>query len=399
MKILQISTFFHPAVGGVERQVEETALHLVGMGHEVDVLTTNAMHGKSLYLRQFRDEEEWRGLTIYRFRSFLRFGEFFRLAPALILYVWNNPADIVHIHHLHDGHLLILLITKFFHRKKIILTGHNVRALDIPGKNGLSYAFVNFYELILKLFIRNLDGYIALLPSESEYMQKRFGLRQNKIEVIPNGIQEEFFTNEPDPEKFLTEWEIDKDKWKLVVGTASRLNFVKGLQNLRTAVKRLPDVLFIFAGGDDGYLEQLKNIYRSSPNVIFTERYLPAEEIKNYLASLDLLLLPSLHEPFGIAAIEAMSLGTPVLATNLGGVADVIPEKAGETFDPTNKENWVERIQYYAMNPSKLTKMREAANETAQQYRWHEVMPQIEQFYNKIIGKKATVVDILSKSR
>lgn len=385
MKILQISTYFHPSVGGVERQVEEIAVHLVDIGHQVEVLTTDATHGKIKRMPQMRTSEEWRGVQIRRFKYQLRLGNFFRFSFGLLWYVWKSDYDLIHIHNTHDGHLLPLLATKFIHKKKIILTGHNPYVVDAQKRGMLLNTFVGLYDFVFKLFKGLLNGYVALLKSEAKYVNETFKISRQKIVIIPNGIQQDFYSEEGDAEKFLNEWEIDSDKWKLIVGTASRLNFVKGVQNLKQAVKRLPDVLFIFAGGDDGYLDELKNIYRSSSNVLFTERYLPSVEVNDFFKALDFFLLPSIYEPFGMTVVESMAVGTPVLATNKGGTLEIIKPEFGETLDPLNQEAWFERIQYYSSNQELIKPMKAAAQLAAQKYRWSEVIPQLNKFYLQVV--------------
>lgn len=389
MKILQISTYFHPSVGGVERQVEEIAVHLSYIGHEVEVLTTDAKHGKEKRMPQMRQSEDWRGIQIKRFKYNLRLGNFFRLSLGLIFYVWRSDFELIHIHNTHDGHLLPLLWTKFIHRKKIVLTGHNPYVVDAQKRGGLLNNFVKFYDFVFRISGWLLDGYVALLKSEAKFVKSSLKINERKVVVIPNGIQQDFYEDGADADQFYTDWEIDREKWRLVVGTASRLNFVKGVQNLKQAVKRLPDVLFVFAGGDDGYFEQLKSIYRNSPNVLFTERYLPTNEIKNFYAGLDLFLLPSIYEPFGMTVVESLAVGTPVLATNKGGTTEILKEEFGFTLDPLNQEAWFELIQSFAQNPEKILSMRTLAKEAAQKYRWSEVIPQLNKFYLQLSSKKA----------
>lgn len=382
-KIIQLSTFFHPSVGGVERQVEEIAAHLVADGYEVTVFTTDATHGQEKRMQRLSDT--YANVPIKRFWYLFSLGNFFRFSPALVWNLWSADFDIVHVHNIHDGHLLFALIIRLLRRKKLVITGHNPFVVGSQKRGGLLNAMVGFYEVFVKLFSSGIDLYVALVESEKQHVMKEFGLSEKRVTVIPNGIQEIFYTNDGDKESFYAEWEIDRAKWELVVGTASRLNYVKGIQNLLTAVRQLPQVLFIFAGGDDGYYNQLRKIFNQYQNVLFTESYLSSEEMKHFYQAIDMFLLPSLYEPFGMTVIEAMAQGKMVLASNKGGTIETVKPKFGELLDPQDQQLWTDRINYYRMNPAAITEKSNNASAAAQQYKWDNVISQLEEAYSRLV--------------
>ncbi|MBL8015269.1 MAG: glycosyltransferase family 4 protein [Candidatus Doudnabacteria bacterium] len=381
-KIIQLSTYFHPSVGGVERQVEEIAYFLSQAGHDVTVLTTDATHGKEKRMQRLSDS--YRGLNIIRFKYLLRIGNFFRFAPGIISFLWKADFQILHVHNIHDGHLMPAILICMLRKKKVVVTGHNPFVVDAEKRGAELHFLVRMYELFLRLFIWRLDGYVALLESEKQEVVKRFKLPEQKVFVVPNGIQDEYYAGLGNAEKFYTEWEIDRSKWQLVVGTASRLNYVKGLQNLLVAVRQLPQVLFIFAGGDDGYYPQLKKIYSQFPNVIFTESYLGTEDLKDFYAAIDIFLLPSIYEPFGMTVVEAMAQGKPVIATNKGGTTEILSTECGVLLNPQDQAAWRDQIAVFMRSPEKITDIAPKCVQAAQAYRWGNVIPQLVQVYEKI---------------
>lgn len=383
LKIIQLSTFFHPSVGGVERQAEEIAIHLVQDGHEVTVFTTDATHGKEKRMQRLADT--YHGVPVKRFRYLISLGNFFRFAPNLIWNLWTADFDIVHVHNVHDGHLLAAIIVRLLRRKKLVITGHNPYVVNAEKRGSLLHRLVGVYEWFIKLFHSGIDLYIALVETEKQYVAKHFRVRDAKIVVIPNGIQDLFYVQDGNREKFYSEWEIDRAKWQLVVGTVSRLNYVKGIQNLLLAVRQLPQVLFIFAGGDDGYYTQLRKIFNQYPNVLFTEAYLPSEEVKDFYQAIDIFLLPSQYEPFGMTVIEAMAQGKMVLATNKGGTLETIKPEFGELLEPSDQQLWADRIKFYSENPNAITEKSASAAAAAQQYRWENVISQIEKAYESLM--------------
>lgn len=379
MKIIQVSTYFHPAVGGVERQVEEIAVHLQALGHEVTVLTTDANHGK--VTRMQRLEESYRGLKIKRFPYRIKLGNFLRFAPGLAIALWQMDYDLVHVHNTHDGHLLPAILIKLLRGKKLVITGHNPYVVTSEKRGDSLHAGVKFYDWVFKLFSRWVDAYVALLPSEKEYVASHFHVSKDRIRVVPNGIQDQFYTAVGDAQKFFTEWQIDPTQWKLILGAACRLNYVKGLQNLLQAAQQNPDVLFIFAGGDDGYAGQLKRLFQNCANVLFTDEYVPTEKMPDFLQAIDLFLLPSVYEPFGMTIVEAMAQGKYILSSNVGGPNEILSPEIGELIAPEDQQAWADRIAYWKEHRGELVAKSAASKKVSEQYRWDKVIAALDKVY------------------
>jgi glycosyltransferase involved in cell wall biosynthesis len=383
MKIIQLCTFFHPSVGGVERQIEEIAARLPESGYDVEVFTTNANHDGSRR-QKGRENEFYRGVKINRFNVDLPLSSFYQLSFGLVKQLWNAEFDVLHVHNSHDAHLLPAMFVCLWRKKKLILTGHNPYVVDGSKRNPVLQFFVWGHDVVMKIFNRAISSYIALLPSEKVTVTKKLGIAAEKVAVIPNGIQDEYYTEKGDAEKFLQKWQIKREKWKLVVGLACRMNFVKGVQNLRQAVAESPKVLFVFAGADDGYLSTLRKIYAKYDNVLFTNRYLSTSEMLDFYAALDVFLLPSMYEPFGLTVVEAMAQGKPVLATSAGGPLEIISASAGQVLDPRDQAAWKDAIRGYIDNPEILEAQSAAAVQRAGQYTWSKVIRQIDELYKQL---------------
>jgi glycosyltransferase involved in cell wall biosynthesis len=156
------------------------------------------------------------------------------------------------------------------------------------------------------------------------------------------------------------------------------------LQNLKLAADKLPKVLFILVGGDGGSLEQIKKLYANNSNVLLTERYISAHDVKDFYQAIDIFLLPSIYEPFGLTIVEAMAQGKLVLASNVGGPSEIIPEGAGELLEPANQELWLQRIKHYQDNPQQIQAVAEQAKAVAAQYQWPNVIQQIIGVYDSL---------------
>lgn len=385
MKILEVSSFFYPSVGGVERQVEEIAVKLADRNNQVTVFTTNATHGRDV--RMQRLDERLNKVEIKRFSYLIKFGHFFRFSPGLAMNLFTKDYDLIHVHNFHDAHLPAAALACLFRRKKLVVTGHNPFVVSSEKRGARLHRLVGLYEKFLRVFTWRIDLYLALLESEKREVMSRFGWSDDKIAVIPNGIQDLFYQEDGRAFSFYEEWGINPKKWNLIVGTVSRMNYVKGIQNLRLAVNELPKVLFIFAGGDGGYLDELKRLYNLNQNVLFTDKYIASEKVKDFYQAIDIFLLPSVYEPFGMTVVEAMAQAKPVLATSAGGPSEIIPDDAGEIIAPTDLSRWKERIGYYQKHKQDLEAMGESARRAATVYRWENVIDAMEAAFTQLLRK------------
>ncbi|MGA7160200.1 MAG: glycosyltransferase family 4 protein [Bacteroidota bacterium] len=134
---------------------------------------------------------------------------------------------------------------------------------------------------------------------------------------------------------------------KKIIGVLGRLDPGKGQEVLIRAipevVKRHPDILFLIAGeettGEPGYKAYLEKLCRAI-TVDKYVRFLPfTDDVPRLMAALDVFILPSFSETFGLVLIEAMAMEKPVIATNAGGPPEIIVDgKTGLLVEPRNVE-------------------------------------------------------------
>lgn len=169
-------------------------------------------------------------------------------------------------------------------------------------------------------------------------------MRREKVKVVPLGIDVHRF----DPAKFKktearTSFNLPKKGY--IIGVIGRLDKLKGqhvlLHSIPEILKKHPDVVFLIAGdetaGKSGYKEHLKelcwalDIERSVKFIPFTD------DVPRLLAALDVFVLPSFSETFGFVVLEAMAMQKPVIATDAGGVPEIISnDKTGLLVQPNN---------------------------------------------------------------
>jgi glycosyltransferase involved in cell wall biosynthesis len=171
-----------------------------------------------------------------------------------------------------------------------------------------------------------------------------FGLPADKLVMIPNGVNAEVYARirNDDLGSFRSKFALPDERIVLFVG---RLVYEKGVHVLVNAISRVlqhVNAKFIVVG--NGYMkEQLSGLIKGlglSQKVLFTG-FVDDETLRKLQACADVSVVPSLFEPFGIVAIEAMAAGSPVVVSDTGGLSEIV-------------EHDVSGVRVYADNPDSL---------------------------------------------
>ena len=177
------------------------------------------------------------------------------------------------------------------------------------------------------------------------------GVPDEKIAVIPNGIDFSEYAVLPPRGSFKRKFGI-KNEEKIVL-YLGRLHKIKGVDILVKAftnvIENLDDVRLVVVGPDDGSLDGLQTLVKDmnvGNKVIFTGPLYGLEKIKAYVDS-EVYVLPSRYETFPMTVLEAYACGKPVIASNVGGLKDlVINGETGLLVEPGNKEQLAKNILY-----------------------------------------------------
>ena len=246
------------------------------------------------------------------------------------------------------------------------------------------------YQKISDFLLKNyIDKAIAVSESVKITSIKIRHIPSNRILVIHNGIPlEEFKLREP------SEVEVEKKRLGInvgshVIGTIAKLREEKGVEYLLKAIpdvlNAFPDTIFIIVG--DGILRnQLENLGKElkiSQNLMFLGY---CENVANSLSIFDIKVLPSLREGFGLVIVEAMTMGKPVIASNVGGVHEILKEgETGLLVPPKNPKAIAEKINYLLNNEEKAKSMGIKALEESKKYSITSHVRKLESLYYEIL--------------
>jgi glycosyltransferase involved in cell wall biosynthesis len=236
--------------------------------------------------------------------------------------------------------------------------------------------------------LRDASKVIAVTKIEAKQYQD-LGLSEDKIEVVPNGIDLSEFDNLPERGEFRRKYGFnDNEKIILYLG---RVHKIKGLDLLARAFadlsKPLNDIRLVIVGPDDGYLSSLKKLVAAlgiSDKVLFTGPLHGQEKLKAYVDA-EVYVLPSVYEIFGITVLEALGCGTPVIVTDRCGIADVIDGQAGLVV-PYDEE----QLRNAVLKLLDDDKMRQRFSQKGkllvrEKFNWEQIVEQIEGLYERVI--------------
>jgi len=229
----------------------------------------------------------------------------------------------------------------------------------------------------------------------SDYMVSHvrwaFGLPEDKLVMIPNGVNINVYDKiEADLASFRAKFALPEEKIVLYVG---RLVYEKGIHVLINAVPKVlgkANAKFIIVGS--GYMkEQLLNIVRSMSlehKVLFVG-FADDETLLRLQKCADVSVVPSLFEPFGIVALEAMAAKSPVVVSDTGGLSEIVKhDVTGFKAYPNNSESLAWGITKILLDENYRNYIRENAYRQVQEkYDWEKIALQTKAIYQAVLGE------------
>jgi len=315
VKILLLTT--HINVGGVGFYTVNLAKYLRKMGHNPVVVSSG---GDLEELLQKADVKHIK----MDLKTKAEFG--FKVAKAihpLTRLVKKEGFDVIHAQ-TRVAQVAGGIVSKITH-VPIVSTGHG---------------FFKHERLFRKLFPFWGDKVIAISESVREHLINDFHIEKERVTVVYNGIELDRFLKK--------NGEIDqnmRDKMSLnrdltIVGAIGRLSSVKGYIYLVKAFKKVAKenenvrLLIVGEGGEKPKLEKEVKEANLENKVIFESKKMATED---YLSVMDIFCQPSIKEGLGLALIEAMASGRACIASNVGGIPEIIDHEVDGILVPPQK--------------------------------------------------------------
>jgi glycosyltransferase involved in cell wall biosynthesis len=228
----------------------------------------------------------------------------------------------------------------------------------------------------------NADLLLALSNEEVEKLQMRYPGK--KVELFPNGI---LHRELPDAGNFCKKYDIPEDKKLLLC--ISRIDYQKNQKILLELLKKYADTHLLLIGPvtAEWYLDEILHEAENSgvKKSLTVIPGLPPDSIEllQALKTAYCFILPSRHEPFGIAALEALDAGLPLLASEVGGLRDFLCH--GENallFEDNNVESLFKAYDQLAGIREQLIS---GGNATARAYNWQSIAAKLTDIYRELL--------------
>jgi glycosyltransferase involved in cell wall biosynthesis len=380
MKVIQVTPEFPPPlIGGGGYHVYNLTRELVRKGIEITVFTFNPAKDSSLMRKTV--ETQFGKVRVYRFPAFPIPRTIYPIAPSLIPYLLKEEPDIIHAHGYQFFTSDAAAIMSKIKKKPLILTLHGF-------PRGFSKMFHKaYFNLIGKRTLKTAKKIIAV---SNKVMQefKAIGVPEERITIIPNGVNLEEFNNALNGDNFRKSLNI-KENEKLIL-SIGRLEEIKGFQYLIMALAKIQletnPVKLVIAGPEFNYGSQLRKLIvetRMEDKVIF---YGPIDgrEKLEALAAADIAIVPSIYEGFSIFLLEAMASGKPVIATKTGIAPELIQNgKNGFLINSGDVEDLSEKIATILGNNQLSSLMSQECKNTVKAFDWGKISGQVLAIYNQ----------------
>ena len=335
LRILMITPFFSPNIGGVETHLDDLCEYLRKRGHRIHVITYQPLttkfkapkfeRGQNLEIRRIG----WFGYNLFHKLEPYPLLEFIYLTPMLLGYSlffffrYGNEVDVIHAHGLNAAFVAKVLARLF--RKRAVVSVHAI--YDLPKRSMLARLMrvtLSSFDVVLTLAVRSKMELIGI------------GLDSGRIRVFTYWVDQNVFRpmNKAECKMGL---ELGDEFVVLFVG---RLLEIKGVKVLIEVARRLTDVkdvLFMFVG-DGPLADEVRAASDDSGNIIYVGN-VENRQLSVYYNVADVVVVPSLYEEgFGRVILEALSCGTPVIASNRGGIPEALDDSVGILIEPEVEE-------------------------------------------------------------
>jgi len=363
MRILQVIPILNPDVlwAGPHRVVYDISRSLARKGHNVTVVTSDVLNVRTrIKINSGNDFDGFDIVRVKNFSTILSRTSGLIITPELNEFLSKHAQDfdLIHIHEYYTYQNTV--VRRFSKRYAIpyILQAHgSLRKNDKIFRKW-------FYDAIFGYgILRDASKVIALSRVEAE-QYRRMGVPEEKIAIIPNGIDLSEYAELPPKGAFRKKFNIPEER-KIVL-YLGRIHKIKGIDFLIKAYAylvnemNLKDAVSVIAGPDDGYLSEAKALAHTlgvSDSAMFVGPLYGRNKIEAYVDS-DVVVLPSRYETFPMVVLEAYACGKPVIASNVGGLKELIIDgETGLLFKAGNFKQMAEKMVYLLNDSDKAVEI------------------------------------------
>ena len=390
MKILMLTWEYPPrVVGGISKVVYDLSHKMVKEGNEVTVVTYRDGDNVKYY-------ENDKGVEVYRvdnymirpnnFIDWIMQLNFNMITKANEIINKNGKFDVIHAHD-----WLVAYSAKSIKESYNIPLISTIHATESGRNSGIhdeTQRYINDSEWMLTYESSEVIVNSNYMKNE---VQRLFGLPYDKINVIPNGVNLQLFSNVNVDYDFRRQYAMDNEKIILYVG---RLVYEKGIQNLIAAMPKILDRYHdskLIICGRGGMIDELREQvkYLGIENKVYFAGYCDSKKMQKMYKCADVAVFPSTYEPFGIVAIESMLSGTPTIVSDVGGLNEIVEHGVtGMKSYAGNANSIADSVLALLFDPKLCANISQnAIKKVKENYNWSKITDSTYYVYQLAIGK------------
>jgi len=357
MRVAQVCPRFPPHIGGVETHVYEISKRLA-KDFDVEVLTTDPSGNLD-------KEELIDGVFIRRFRSFAPYDAYY-FSSKLYKFLKKNSDkyDVIHAHNYHAFPALFAAMVK--KRSKLVFTPH----YHGKGHSLFRNLLHKPYKLLGRKIFNRADAIICVSEYEKNLVLRNFNIEDDRIHIIPNGINLDEFENVDEIKK-------SKDPSIKIILYVGRLEKYKGIDYTIEALSKLSDEYILEIVGKGPYKQNIVKL-ANKLGVLHRIRFyqdLSRQKLIEKYAKADVLVLLSKYEAYGLAVAEALAAKTSCIVAKEAALREWVDNKNvfGVEY-PVDAEELAKLIKHIAGAEVKNNKL----------VSWDHVTAQVKRIYIRL---------------
>lgn len=409
MKILVITQRWYPdTFGGSEHVAFEQSKGLANLGHEVFVLTEY----NNSSLPAFEEKKFNQGfIKIFRYgqENFFKkwgssLGDLLTLPKALKKILSQEKFDVAILHHPYPA------LAFFLSKPKIpalyVFHASTAREAEVEGLRRkfqgflkpfgslFAFLFIKVTRLVEKIVLKKSKKIVLFSEFSKKVLQETYPQREEKIQIVPIGIDLEKFKPSDEQKEIRKKLGLPEDRE--IILTVRRLTLRMGLFELLSAAllvrQNFPKVLFLIIG--EGPLKEALVNEIEQLNLKFNVWLLgrvPLEDLPLYYQAADLFVLPTAaFEGLGMATLEALSSGLPVVGTAVGATPEILSQLDLRLIVEEPKPALIAQgiVTYLNQTPEEKQNLRKKARNLAEkQYNWPKAVEELEKILSNLSQK------------
>jgi N-acetyl-alpha-D-glucosaminyl L-malate synthase BshA len=374
---MKIGITCYPTYGGSGAIATELGIELASRGHEVHFIT----YAHPFRLPRFLERVYFHEVEVVRYPLFEHSPYPLSLAAMMHEVAEREGLDVLHVHY------AIPHATSAWIAKEMLGDGRQLKIITtLHGTDITLVGQERSFERITRFSIDRSDGVTAV----SDYLRREtvthFGIDSERIEVIPNFVDMSVY---------------DRSRYTCLKRALAPEGYklLMHISNFRS-VKRVGDVVrifdrirrhvpsrLVFVGDGPDRPEAVAEVSRLglTDDVVFLGKQ---DSVAELLACADLFFLPSESESFGLSALEAMASSVPVIATDTGGLPEVVEDGRGGHLLPVGDiEGMAEAGLAILADPDTWRRYSEDAREAAVAFRVERIIPMYEDYYAAVLAE------------